>query len=377
MRQQQTDEKEYQMSSETVATVGLVTYDIYKAYFNRDATNKQLVRVSHITVLLFGFSVAAIAVGFNHAGFSVNFIVTALGIFVDSAIVPMVCTILWKKQSLAAVVLAPIISSVAAIVAWLLTAYTHYGEVTIATTSENLPLVAGNMMSLCGPLVLTPLITYLKPASYDWELLKEIKSDREASGDPVGTTPVIMGRTPGEVGSSGSEPATSSIHDDALDTKLRRARNKACLISVGLCLSFLILWPIPMYGTGYGKEYLAKNGFLQRSTDGSLQQFSRTSSSPAGLSSFSYGHSSPLLLLPLLRSSKAGEAWSAFSDMFLGQSGRVQARMRSINCRVRRIATIFQQGRERKKSKSGSQSETYLGTQAQIWQHSLIYFNVG
>lgn len=250
------------MSSETVATVGLVTYDIYKAYFNRDATNKQLVRVSHITVVVFGFSVAAIAVGFNHAGFSVNFIVTALGIFVDSAIVPMACTIMWKKQSLAAVVLAPIISSVAAVTAWLLTAYTHYGEVTIATTSENLPLVAGNMMSLCGPLVLTPLITYLRPANYDWELLKEIKSDREASGDPVGADPVIMGRAPDEVRSSGSEP-TTSVHDDALDIKLRRARNKACLISVVLCLSFLILWPIPMYGTGYGKKHSTMKDFLQ------------------------------------------------------------------------------------------------------------------
>lgn len=243
------------MSSETVATVGLVTYDIYKAYLNRDATNRQLVRVSHITVVVFGFSVAAIAVGFNHAGFSVNYLVTAIGIFVDSAIVPMACTILWKKQSLAAVVLAPTISSVAAIIAWLLTAYTQYGEVTITTTSQNLPLVAGNMMSLCGPLLLSPLITYLKPANYDWELLKDIKSDREALGDPVSAAPVIMGRAPGEQGlsSSGPESATS-VHDDALDTKLRRARNKACLISVVLCLCFLILWPIPMYGTGYGKS---------------------------------------------------------------------------------------------------------------------------
>lgn len=220
-------------------------------------------------VVVFGLSVAAIAVGFNHAGFSVNYIVTALGIFVDSAIIPMACTILWKKQSLVAVVLAPIISSIAAVIAWLLTAYTHYGEVTITTTSENLPLVAGNMMSLCGPLVLTPLITYLKPSNYDWQLLKEIKSDREASGEPVSAAPVIMGRAPGELGSSESEPAMS-IGDDVLDAKLKQARNKACLISVVLCLSFLILWPIPMYGTGYGKKEASRkeNDRLQLSASG-------------------------------------------------------------------------------------------------------------
>lgn len=250
------------MSSETVATVALVTYDIYKAYINHDSTDKQLVRVSHITVVAFGILVAAIAVGFNHAGFSVNYLVTAIGIFVDSAIIPMACTIMWKKQSLSAVILAPTISSAAAVIAWLLTAYTHTGEVTIASTSDVLPLVAGNMMSLCGPIILTPLITYLKPDSFDWELLKNIKSDRGALMDEINATPVIMGEIPGEAGSFRSDPAMS-IHDDAADTHLRRARNKACLIAAALCLSFLILWPIPMYGTGYGEKHLAKHGCIR------------------------------------------------------------------------------------------------------------------
>lgn len=77
--------------------------------------------------------------------FSVNYLITSIGIFVDSAIVPMACTIMWRKQSLAAVIISPLCSTVAAAVAWFCTAYTHYGAVTITTTSQPIPLVAGNM----------------------------------------------------------------------------------------------------------------------------------------------------------------------------------------------------------------------------------------
>ncbi|OJJ80832.1 sodium:solute symporter family protein [Aspergillus glaucus CBS 516.65] len=220
------------MASETIANSALVTYDIYKAYINPAATGKQLVRVSHITIVAFDLVVPCIAIGLIHAGFNVDWLLKAIGIFVDSAIIPMACTILWRKQSRLAVVGAPLISSAAAITAWLLTAYTHYGEVTIATTSETFPLVAGNMVSLCGPIVVTPVLTYLRPDDFDWGLLKQLKSDRGVE-------------TSSTVHEHGVED------DKAMDTRLRKSRNKACALAAFLCLSFLILWPIPMYGTDY------------------------------------------------------------------------------------------------------------------------------
>lgn len=247
------------MSSETLATAGLVTYDIYKSYINPRADSKQLVMVSHITVVSYGLLVACIAIGLNHAGFSVNYLITAIGIFVDSAIVPMACTILWKKQSQAAVVISPILSSIAGIMAWLLTTWTHYGVLTIATTSEPLPLVAGNMMALCGPLVLTPLITYLKPADFQWDAFKKIEKDRTRGGVESDDGEWV----------EGVEPVDASLDEQVAgtsDEKLVAARNKAIWMSSVLCLSFLILWPIPMYGTGYG-EFIPSSLPLFANTD--------------------------------------------------------------------------------------------------------------
>lgn len=244
------------MSSETVATAALVTYDVYKDYINEKATSKQLIRISHMTVIAFGILTSCIAVGLNHAGFSVNYLLTAIGIFVDSAIIPMGCTIMWKRQSSFAVVFAPLVSSFAAIIAWLLKAYTHYGEITVSSTSEVYPLVAGNMMSLCGPIISTPLFTLIKPQNFDWEELKRLKVDRGNLDEALGEN------TPPHADNTDSNAVEGHIEIEQgpiLESSLRKARTKAAWIAAFLCLSFLILWPIPMYGSEYGRSSFLGN----------------------------------------------------------------------------------------------------------------------
>lgn len=227
-----------------MATTALLSYNVYKAYINPHATGKQLLRFSEYAAVAFAIVAAAIAVGLNHAGFSVGFLITAIGIFVDSAIIPMACTIMWKKQSKAAVLISPLASSAAGLIAWFLKAQQEYGTITITTLSGNLPLVAGNMMALCGPIVLTPLITYLKPEDFDWNLLKtEIKR---------GDDEHVITENPSSTEDS-VESARSSLESHAERTEkiLLQARRKAIIASITLTLILLIVWPIPMYASGY------------------------------------------------------------------------------------------------------------------------------
>lgn len=236
------------MSSETVATTALLAYNIYKGYINPNATGRQIMTFSHWVTPGFALCAAAIAVGFNHAGFSVGFLITAIGIFVDSAIIPMACTIMWRKQSKAAAIISPVLSSLAGIIAWVLTAYTQNGAVNITTLSANRPLVAGNMMALCGPIILTPLVTFIKPDNFDWNILKtNIKR-----GDDENVT--VNGHAV-QVGEA------AMVHDTAEEQEnekiLLKARNRSIYVSVFLTLSFLVLWPTPMYGSSYvfSKEF--------------------------------------------------------------------------------------------------------------------------
>lgn len=108
-------------------------------------------------------------------------------------------------------------------------------------------------MSICGPMVLTPLITYIKPDNFDWEIFKQIKSD-------VGTLEDLQSRRHHDTTTTAPIEEEEKAHDDErhdqeINARLLVARKKAGICCVVLCLSFCILWPIPMYATDYGKFF--------------------------------------------------------------------------------------------------------------------------
>ncbi|KAJ0415136.1 Sodium:solute symporter family-domain-containing protein [Aspergillus carlsbadensis] len=225
------------LSSETVAVTSLVTYDFYRAYIKPTATGKELIFVSHVAVVVYSILVALVAVGLCYAHFSVSFIVTAIGIIIDGAVIPSACTLFWRKQSKYAVTLVPILSSIASIGTWIGVAYRREGVVSVATLSGFYPCVAGNMLALTAPIVLTPLITYIKPENYDFAKFRQIELvDDSAIRQGVSEKP----------------PARSEKrHDEEERAELLKARNIALGAALFIAISMTILWPIPMYGTGY------------------------------------------------------------------------------------------------------------------------------
>jgi hypothetical protein len=230
------------MSSETVATTALVTYNIYQAYIKPDATGRQLLYFSHFITVGFAIFCSSIAVAFNHGGFSVGFLITAIGIFVDSAIVPMACTIMWRKQSRIAAFVVPLLGSIAGIIAWFTLTYTTYGVITIDTLSGNLPLVAGNIVALGSPLILTPVITYISPENFDWNILKE--ELKRGSDEHI------------TVSATSPEHAATLIEEETREEEeneksLIKARNRSLFLGWFLTISLVILWPIPMYASSY------------------------------------------------------------------------------------------------------------------------------
>ena len=234
------------MSSETVATTALVTYNIYNAYVRPQASGRELLKFSHFITVGFAVFSSSIAVAFNHGGFSVGFLITAIGIFVDGAIVPMACTIMWKKQSRVAAFVVPLASSIAGILAWFLTAKTHHGFISIDTLSQNLPLVAGNMTALGVPIVLTPAISLIKPDNFEWRAFK----DQIKLGDDAHIA--LHGRAVAldspEAAAAMAEQERQEAENNAI---LIKARNVALMLAVFITISLVILWPIPMYGSSY------------------------------------------------------------------------------------------------------------------------------
>lgn len=245
---------------EIVAVTSLVTYDFYRSYVDPGATGKQLLFVSHIAVVGFGLVTAAIAIGLVYAGTSVSFIVTAIGIIIDGkvsiilgvisvlksagAVIPSACTLFWRKQSRHAVIWVPLLSSVASISTWVGVAYHQYGFVSIDSLSAFVPTVAGNMLALLAPVVLTPLITYIRPEDYDFEKFKELRQVDDTAFFEASSLHVAT-----QTADEKTEEALE--HHELIKQQLLQARNIALALALFIAISMTILWPIPMYSSGY------------------------------------------------------------------------------------------------------------------------------
>ena len=106
-------------SCETVAVSSLWTYDIYKAYINPNATGKKLVFVTHAAVIVFSIAVIALAIGLGRANFDVSFITTCMGIIVNVCIIPMGCTLFWRKMSSYGMIIGTTLSTCISVSVWL------------------------------------------------------------------------------------------------------------------------------------------------------------------------------------------------------------------------------------------------------------------
>lgn len=118
---------------------------------------------------------------------------------------------------------------------WLGTTYATAGEFSVATTGANTPMLVGNVVALLSPFIFIPILTYLppfKPQNYDWVSMASIRKDDSAE-----------------------EPFDAPAAEET--RQLNRAAKTARVLCVVLALCFIILWPMPLFGTGYvfGREF--------------------------------------------------------------------------------------------------------------------------
>lgn len=105
------------------------------------------------------------------------------------------------------------------------------------------PMLAGNVVSLLAPMVFIPVLSFAwKSPKYDWMSMKLIR--RADDHELADAAHVDLELVPGERLESAEQEA-------AEQRKLERAAKIARTLTIVLTLSFLVLWPMPMYGSGY------------------------------------------------------------------------------------------------------------------------------
>ncbi|TQS32061.1 hypothetical protein Golomagni_07631, partial [Golovinomyces magnicellulatus] len=156
------------ISAQVISVSSILSFDIYRQYFNREATDRDAIRWSHIGVVAFGIFSAAFSTALYYGDVDLGWTLYMLGVLTCPGILPTVFTILWKKQSKAAAIISPLLGMATGIAVWLGTAQSLYGEVTVASTGQTLPCVYGTVASAFSPGVFSIIISLIKPANYDW-----------------------------------------------------------------------------------------------------------------------------------------------------------------------------------------------------------------
>jgi len=192
-------------------------------------------------VVAFGFFMAAFSTGLYYAGISLGYIYLMMGVIISSAVIPATLTLMWEGFNWHAATFSPPLGLACSLIAWLVTAKKQGGNLSVDSTGANNPMLAGNVVALLSPLVFIPIFTAIFGwQKYDWQSMRAIRKGDDsdlASADDLELVP----------GASN----TTEAEEAEEQRKLLRASFIAKTMTVVLTLSLLILWPMPMYGSGY------------------------------------------------------------------------------------------------------------------------------
>ncbi|VVT46620.1 uncharacterized protein SAPINGB_P001304 [Magnusiomyces paraingens] len=229
-------------SSELISTSSIATYDIYKSYINPKASGKTLILISHSALIFFAFSMAGFSVGLYYVGISMGYLYLLMGVIISAAVIPASLTLLWKGQNFYAATISPVLGFISALVTWLVTAKCLFGELTVDSTGADMPMLAGNVVALLSPALYIPILTLIfKPSNFDFEELKKIKRVIDKPSHEEEPEEVVKE----------FEEETYEYVDPEETAMLERYGKWARIICSVMAVCFLVIWPMPMYGSHY------------------------------------------------------------------------------------------------------------------------------
>jgi hypothetical protein len=189
------------ISSSMIAVSSILSYDIYKTYFNKNVTDKQLVRVSHLTVVIHGVFITGISIALNYGGANMTWIGYLRPIISCPGIMPMIFTLFWSRQTRLAAIVSPVLGFFTGLAVWLATTKSMYGHINITTTTNNYPALYAAIASFFSPAVYSVVLSLYKPYQFDWREFLRIELADEAQNHASDTS---------TLNESGEEDSTES-----------------------------------------------------------------------------------------------------------------------------------------------------------------------
>ena len=213
-------------SAELISVSSLVTYDVYRTYFNPSATGRGLMRISRLAIVGFGIGMGLLALILLQVGASLQYVYLAMGVLIGSAVVPISLAIVWKRTNKVAATAGALAGLVCGVTIWLTSSYAFYGTVSVSTTSQNLPLLAGNVTSILVGGIVTFLGSLIKPDNFDFRLMKQKIMIVDAK-------------------------IRRAMERESDEEYLKRWSKFGYKFGIALTLTLVVGWPVPLYLSGY------------------------------------------------------------------------------------------------------------------------------
>ncbi|MYL37535.1 sodium:solute symporter family protein [Halobacillus litoralis] len=132
-------------AAELTAITNIIVTDIYRTSIRPDASSEQLLSMSRKVTLGFGLMMGVLSILLFKVGISLSFVYMAMGIFVSGAVIPVTLGLLWKKATNAGTFYGAASGLVLGVTAWLVSASTIYGEISVQSLGELEPMFFGNI----------------------------------------------------------------------------------------------------------------------------------------------------------------------------------------------------------------------------------------
>ncbi len=154
-------------SAQLIASASLITHDIYKRYKNPSAPSHLLFSTMRKIVVFLGLGMTLLGMLLFQFGLNLQYVYLIMGILIGPAVGPIALALLWEKTNRGAAMLAAISGLICGVSVWLgLSSLT--GPLSIQSTSQNMPLLFGNLASLAIGFVITVLGSIVKPENFNW-----------------------------------------------------------------------------------------------------------------------------------------------------------------------------------------------------------------
>merc|ERR1719377_52946 len=157
-----------------IAVSSLISYDIYKPYFNPKANGDDVIRVSRIVIPIYCVLAGALATVLFEIGIGLGWVYGFMGIHIGCAVSPLWFCLTNSRVSAKAAIAAAWAGCISGYVAWICTCaglgdpLDRFGLGTLSS------MLAGNVFSIGISWLICMGQALAAPDDYDWQSLKEI-----------------------------------------------------------------------------------------------------------------------------------------------------------------------------------------------------------